>query len=580
MAADSSGGFEFPHRSIQEYFGAVAILMKLAKEPDQTDSVVVIDPLKRLQSANDIWGEWNDSRVPGIPRGVVLAVLLSDTAFEGQKPWALAMTDWSEDSLRKQMYELNNIPAGISPTAAGCPSPLKVVSRALSDPANDVLRHLTVALLYRPAPNTCDHIISAIAAGCEASVFCDYLGDCLPLFPAGCAAKLAVRRLFDEAVSVFWGMKNTTSISTVHMLGHNFWCAADAMLSGALIDRAFATIRAALPPNCPDTSMDGSVALACAAVAIVGSVSHLSSREALTEAHDAIALASASSVEVLASEATFARVVLAPLPGSKAATEGLRERLLKLARSSTMHGSATLTANRAVAELARRYGGDSVVHAVLKTDAMRGFMTPFVNACVEGPGISLISFEIACTLFQWLDPVDCTRLAVRLWDALADSSDVLSAGFTPLHVAAARSRCDFIAVYCGQEDVDVAAAINAESAGGCTPLNVCGTKTEENRGAVVDCALALVAAGARWGRPCISSRSALHAASAMGSADIVGSLLAAPGATPDVINARDEVSGKGDATRGALVVRRWLPLCSFPQPSRCVHACARYVYYY
>ena len=168
-------------------------------------------------------------------------------------------------------------------------------------------------------------------------------------------------------------------------------------------------------------------------------------------------------------------------------------------------------------------------------------MTPFVEACVNGPGIALISSEIACTLFEWLEPADCTRLAMRMWDARGDSAEAVTTGFTPLHVAASRARTDFIAVYMGQESIDMAAVINAESASGCTPLDVCGSRILYNYSAVVECALALVAAGARWGPPREGSKNALHAVATIGSDDALRRLLAAPGASPEVVNAQDEV---------------------------------------
>jgi len=159
-------------------------------------------------------------------------------------------------------------------------------------------------------------------------------------------------------------------------------------------------------------------------------------------------------------------------------------------------------------------------------------MSPFVDACVKGPGTALISSEIACTLFEWLEPVDCTRLAMRMWDALGDPEEAVVAGHTPLHIASSRARADFIAVYLSQESVDVAAAVNAESDRGCTLLSVCGSRTSFDYGAVIECALTLVAAGARWGRPSEGSAIALHAAARIGSADALRRLLAAPVSAP------------------------------------------------
>ena len=364
------------------------------------------------------------------------------------------------------------------------------------------------------------------------------------MLPTGSAAKLLVRGLFEKAVSVFWGLHEAASVDTVQMLGHKFWSAVDATTGGGLIDSALAFVRAALPPVCPGHPSDDTVARACAAAAIVGSVSHMSTPEALAEAHSVIADACQSSVEALAAEATFASTVLEPLPGSATATEGVRDRLLTLARSAPSRGPAAPTVHRAAAELARRFTGDSVVHAALKTDAKPlrgGRLTPFAEACVKGPGTALISSEIACTLFAWLEPADCTHLAIRLWDARENSEEAVAAGFTPLHVAASRARTDFIAVYLSEESVDVAAAVNAESRSGYTPLSVCGTRVSGDLSAVVDCSLALVAAGARWGRPCYRSSNALHAAATIGSDDALRRLLAAPGANPEVFDTTDVV---------------------------------------
>ena len=114
-------------------------------------------------------------------------MLLSDAAADDLKQWALASTDWSEYAVDMKRAKLISISSRVSLDASGSPLPLAEVSRALSDPANDVLRHLTAALLYRPASGTCNRIVSALAAGCEAATFCDFLGVCTPLLPAGCA---------------------------------------------------------------------------------------------------------------------------------------------------------------------------------------------------------------------------------------------------------------------------------------------------------------------------------------------------------------------------------------------------------
>ena len=546
VAADSSGGLEFPHRSIQEYFCAIAVHLELAKAPAPADShAEAATDRVSSRTAYDTCVTWNDAKLPGVPRDAILTVLLSDAAADDLKKWALTSTDWGHKAIYERRYELGDVRACVSVADVGSSPPSDAVCRAMSDPANDVLRHMTMALLYRPAPGTCDRIVSALAAGCEAATFCDFLGVCAPLLPSGCAAKLIVGGLFNKAVSVFWGLGATASVDTVQMLGHKFWSAVDATTGGALIDRALTTLRSALPPSCPGNPSDDTVACACIAAAIVGSVSHMSTPEALAEVHSVIALAASSSIDSLASEATFASTVLEPLPGSTAAVEGIRDRLLILVRSAPSRGAATPTVHRASAELARRFAGDSVVHAALKADAKPlrgGRMTPFVEACVRGPGTALISSEIACTLFAWLEPADCTRLAIRLWDAREDSEEAVAAGLTPLHIAASRARTDFIAVYLGQESLDVATVVNTMSGGGCTPLDVCGSRAEGDLDAVVECALALVAAGARWSRPREGAANALHVAIKIGSGDALSRLLAVPvGASPEVVDAQDKV---------------------------------------
>jgi len=122
---------------------------------------------------------------------------------------------------------------------------------------------------------------------------------------------------------------------------------------------------------------------------------------------------------------------------------------------------------------------------------------------------------------SWFEPDDCTRLATRLWDPLADPEEAVAACFTPLHVAAARARSDFIAVFLSQEPDLAKRSINAESANGSTPLTVAGSRAADSRTPVqsADCAEILIAAGAKWGLPLPKSFNALHAAAATGSLD-------------------------------------------------------------
>lgn len=250
--------------------------------------------------------------------------------------------------------------------------------------------------------------------------------------------------------------------------------------------------------------------------------------------------AAASSVEGLAAEATFASTLLDPLPGSASTAVDLRQRLLALARPSSRSPDSK-TVQRAVQELVLRFPGDSVVHAALKADAARGSLTPFVAACISGHGAPLVSPEIACTLFQWLDADDGVRLAVHMWDPLRDLNEALEERLSPLHIAAARSRADFVAVYVGQEDVDVASGVNALSKTGWSPLGLVGTRTALDPHVTVECALTLVAACAAWGRVMPNIANAMQAAARTGSVDAVRRLLACPGYSPDILQATDTV---------------------------------------
>ena len=64
---------------------------------------------------------------------------------------ALTSTDWSQTAVYERRHELGDVRTCVS-VAAVESSPLPdAVCHAMPDPANDVLRHLTMALLYRPA---------------------------------------------------------------------------------------------------------------------------------------------------------------------------------------------------------------------------------------------------------------------------------------------------------------------------------------------------------------------------------------------------------------------------------------------
>ena len=189
---------------------------------------------------------------------------------------------------------------------------------------------------------------------------------------------------------------------------------------------------------------------ACAAAQVLGSISRFTSPELLREAHKVLEDAAVSPIEALAAEAVFARVVLDPLPvdgaGVDPSASDMRQRLLALAQRSS---GDTRVADRAAAELVRRFTGDGDVNAALKRAAAGAVMTPFIAACVEGPGLPLVSLEVACTLFQWLPPDKAASLAHRMWDARSDGKRLVAGRFTPLHIAALTGHHEFILVFCG-----------------------------------------------------------------------------------------------------------------------------------
>lgn len=189
---------------------------------------------------------------------------------------------------------------------------------------------------------------------------------------------------------------------------------------------------------------------ACAAAQVLGSISRFTSPELLCEAHKVLQDAAASPIEALSAEAVFARVVLDPLPvdgaGADPSAGDMRLRLLALAQRA---GGDSKVVDRAAAELVRRYTSDRDVEAALKRAAAGAVMTPFIAACVEGPGLPLVSLEVACTLFQWLPPDKATSLAHRLWDAHSDGARLVAGRFTPLHIAAMTGHHEFVSVYCG-----------------------------------------------------------------------------------------------------------------------------------
>jgi len=302
------------------------------------------------------------------------------------------------------------------------PVPPDSTCRALCSPANDVLRHLAMALCRNDAA-LCDRLVDAIAAGAKELVpFSDLLGTCVRYSTS--APALACRPLFEAAAACFW---EHPSLRAAQLLGFKFWSAADAVTGGAQAQRAIAAVAIT-----PGRAVD--VELACTAAFVLGAISQFTSADHLAEAHRVLQAASASEVRPLAEEAVFARLLLDPLPGTRdsdASLVDLRERLLRLARSP---GSSASSVTRAVGELTNRYAGDADVTAALKADVRilsSGGRAPFVAACVEGPGLPLISLEIACDLFQCLEAGACTRLAMRMWDADGDVAGAVADGRTP-----------------------------------------------------------------------------------------------------------------------------------------------------
>ena len=120
VAADSSGGFEFPHRSIQEYFCALAVHLELAKAPAPADSrVAAASESIPSPTAYHIWDTWNKAKLPGVPREVILAVLLSDAAGDDLMQWALSLTNWSKDAVSMKQHALFEISSRVSLAAVG-----------------------------------------------------------------------------------------------------------------------------------------------------------------------------------------------------------------------------------------------------------------------------------------------------------------------------------------------------------------------------------------------------------------------------------------------------------------------------
>lgn len=347
----------------------------------------------------------------------------------------------------------------------------EVIVKALCDPANDVLRLLAVSLSPGDSPDVTDSIVEALRAGSKSpTTFVDQLSRCVRESP--CAPRLACRQLFDDVAAAFWEQR--PRVVTVQLLGHQFWVAADAVSGGAQARRALAALSVfASPCNFLKSGLEPAVASA----QIIGGLTRLAIPSDLADALAALRLASASSAKPLAAEAVFAMAMLdQPALAEKGSSGGLRQRLLELAlRTSAADAAAVVP--RAALELANRYVGDRVVEATLLRLATGTTPSPFVMACVTGPGVRLISLEVAVALFKapWLDAQSRVQLATRLWSWSRMWSRGRNYshkdGYTPLHVAAAYGRADFITLLANQERV-TAKLVNARLTSGETPLHL------------------------------------------------------------------------------------------------------------
>jgi hypothetical protein len=547
-AGDAEHGFELPHRSIQEYFGAVAALTALKQQqpvgsyvdgtPRPADAVGSQRQRRGSDTtAYDLLERWERTKPTRVPRDAALAVLLADSPPEYALTWALHVLGAQREPPEEwREWKLDDVSAVMHSPSGAVAGPPDAVIGAASTPADDTLRHLTMALCDDSATSSiADRFVSAIAAGCEVPKFCEFLGGCVRFLPANVAPTLSCRGCFERAAAAFWEQAPLASVATV--LGPTFWAAADAVTGGAQAQRALAVLKDAVALG---RELAGeTVSRACAAVAVLGAIAHFTCADHLRDTHSLLEAASASPVEDVAAEAVFARAVLDPLPsvsGTATSPLDLRQRLLDLAQPATPLPNMG-TVKRAAAELARRFVGDPDVHADLKAAVQRSPLPPFVVACMEGHGIALISPEIAFLLFEYLGSgklEECTRLALRLWSPAADDREIDAAianRLTPLHVAADRGRADFVRVFCGYAAVDaeVADAVNARTLDGFTPLDLAAGS--------IECVGALLRAGAEIGRTgWRSGRTPLHCAADAGDSRVVTELLGMKGVQVGAVN--------------------------------------------
>lgn len=461
----AGGGVEFPHRSLQEYFAAVATVDLLSGTGGVAPSLPVDDSF----DSGGVPAE-DDTATPEGRQAMALEVFFSTLATPELRATVRAKL--------LGLYEGGGVPligalislrreAGARASRADAP---EIIIKALCDPANDVLRLLAVALSPGDSPDVTDSIVEALRAGSKSpATFVDQLSRCVRESP--CAPRLACRQLFDDVAVAFWEQR--PRVDTVQLLGHQFWVVADTVSGGAQARRALAALGVfATPCNFLRSGLEPAVA----AAQIIGGLTRLATPSDLADALAALRLASASSAKSLAAEAVFALAMLdqPALAEKKGSSGGLRQRLLELALRTNAADAAAVVP-RAALELANRYAGDRVVEATLLRLATGTTPSPFVMACVTGPGVRLVSLEVAVALFKtpWLDETSRVQLASRLWSRTWSRGHDYSHeyGYTPLHVAAACGRADFITLLANQDRI-TAKLVNARLTSGETPLHL------------------------------------------------------------------------------------------------------------
>ena len=523
---DGDRGVTFPHRLIRDYFGALGALDAAAAAlehggsfwdaGDFSESLAVDDG----NNACDAFKRWAESRLGAPPRDAVLAVLLSAGTSSDLKSWALSSPAWEDWNDRREELERVTL---VVPQPSELPAMPPRLARAAANAANGSMCHVALALCTQH-PCTCTFIAAAAASGCTISRFTDLLGDCIQ--SCACAASFWFRESFSNAAAAFWD--SAPSAIAADRLGVAFWAVADAVTGGEQASRAISLLRAATAAG--DHLAVDIVDRASAASVVLASIAHFTTPEALAEARRVLEQASKAK-EPLYTEASLALAILDPPVASAASASApirgapsLKQRLLQLATSPSSSASIV---SRTAKELATRFPDDADVRSALKTAAGRRGKSRFVDACVTGPGLPLVTMEIALELFRRLSPPERIRLALRMWDPSADADAAVAEAVTPLHVAAARARANFVFAFLAECNGECG-VVNKASKGGSTPLDHASS---------VYCIAALLEVGATCGVPRPSCRTSLHVAAGSGSTPLVRRLLDA-GAH---VNAADEV---------------------------------------